>query len=642
MLSDEELAEARHKLAAGRIYATRLMPYFTTALMAMSPTERIGLGTFAVDERWRLYYDPLKCLEWSVKEITAAWLHEVGHLIRNHNARFKELEGYNHDHAIFNAACDAAINSDLREMSILLPNPELRYYAEPNPNFPKWKKGMTAEQMYFIGRGSSAGNSPEKDNDAGSAQDKQEDSQEKPDQSDPQNSPQDDSSRDGSESENELEDQSQDRSEESAESKEQDSEAKGPSAKNDSSDESSRSSENNDSTEDDENGDSDNPDNHPDDDSESAVAGDDDKSKSESDDEESSESKDGSQDNSPDEASDENGDGSSESENSDELGEGGDGGDKSSESSGTDDGDAEPEGDITLEDGEGSGDTYTEDGDTDGAGLSGSSGMPLPDCGSAVDGIQRDYEETNDNDGSIDKTSAESIKKDTARAILDYANSHPGTVPGSLVREAENILDPQVDWQDEFSALVRHIAASHSGYTNYSYQRPSRRSAGHSFIMPSMRNPPAPEIAIILDTSGSMDEKKELALGLAEMEEIINRSARNSVSQSIKIINCDSAAATVEVVRDLKDFEIIGGGGTDMRVGIKAAAEIKPKVDIIIVVTDGFTPWPIQIPEENPRAFYVALIVGRGEKRGDPKVPDWMKVITVNIPQKRKGYTIHR
>lgn len=638
MLTDEELAEARHKLAAGRIYATRQMPYFTTALMAMSPTERIGLGTFAVDERWRLYYDPLKCLEWSVKEITAAWLHEVGHLIRNHNARFKELEGYNHDHAIFNAACDAAINSDLREMSILLPNPELRYYAEPNPNFPKWKKGMTAEQMYFIGRGNSAGNASGKDAEADSTKDNQENSQEKPNESEPQNSPQKDPSQDPPESNNASENNPQDESAESVESKESDSESKESSAKDDSSDESS--SESSKSDENSENKDSD----HPDDDSESAGTEHEDESKNESGDEEPSESKDGSQDSSPDEATDEHGSG--DSENSDELGEDGEGSEKSSESSGSDDGDDESEGDITLEDGEGSGNTHTEDGDTggdpSGEVLSGESGMPLPDCGSAVDGIQRDYEETNDNDGSIDKTSAESIKKDTARAILDYANSHPGSVPGSLVREAENILDPQVDWQDEFSALVRHIAASHSGYTNYSYQRPSRRSAGHSFIMPSMRNPPAPEIAIILDTSGSMDEKKELALGLAEMEEIINRSARNSVSQSIKIINCDSAAATVEVVRDLKDFEIIGGGGTDMRVGIKAAAEIKPKVDIIIVVTDGFTPWPVQIPDENPRAFYVALIVGRGERRGEPKVPDWMKVITVNIPQKRKGYTIRR
>jgi hypothetical protein len=151
MLSDESRLEAQHKLAAGRILASRKMPYFTTALMAISPFEREGLGTFAVDKRWRMYYDPQKCLEYTVLEICAVWLHEVGHLIRSHSKRFAELEGFNHDPRIFNCAGDAAINSDLRDSDIILPNPEKRYYAESNPEFPEWERGMTAEEMYFIG-----------------------------------------------------------------------------------------------------------------------------------------------------------------------------------------------------------------------------------------------------------------------------------------------------------------------------------------------------------------------------------------------------------------------------------------------------------------------------------------------------------
>jgi len=604
MLSEEELVEARHKLAAGRILASRKMPYFTTALMAMSPHEREGLGTFAVDERWRMYYDPAKCLEWTVHEIAAVWLHEVGHVIRTHNERFKALEGYNHDPHLFNAAGDAAINSDLRETGILLPNPEVRYYAEPNPRFPTWKKGMTAEEMYFIGRGAGQGKPPEENGT-------------------PDKSATDDSETNESSSPSDSEDESID-----------------PFGDLNDTDE-----ENEDNTSD---SDTDNQDESNDESTDGNP------SESSSDDTE----QDNDEDLDTDSEGSDSGDSSSESEEENDEGEGSSGAGKDGESDQSEESDGDSEGgspsdeDAEEDSGQGSGsdasgDGEPTDGDTEGEGKGqGNSGPPLPDCGSAVDGEPRDYEETNDDDGSVDKTAAETLKKKTAEDILEYAKSNPGSVPGNLIREAENILDPQVDWRDEFAALTRHVAASHAGYTNYSYNRPSRRSSGSNFILPTMRNPPAPEIAIVLDTSGSMDEKRELALGLAEMEDIINRSARYAQSQSIKIINCDSQAATVEVVRDLKDFQIVGGGGTDMRVGIKAAAELKPRVDVIITVTDGFTPWPATIPEENQRAVYIALIVGaeqhaRSNSTRYSTVPEWMKVIEVNIPQKRKGYT-HR
>lgn len=602
MISDEARLEAQHKLAAGRILASRKMPYFTTALMAISPFEREGLGTFAVDKRWRMYYDPQKCIEYTVPEICAVWLHEVGHLIRSHSKRFSELEGFNHDPRLFNCAGDAAINSDLRDSDVILPNPERRYYAESNPEFPEWKQGMTAEEMYFIGW-RKQGNLPPDESPNGTS--------ENPEKQEKDNDP---------ESETNEADETTD---ESGDSDSNDTEADDANADDSNEDDSDDSSE--------QTGDNQNAD-----DTDSSEDETDESDADDSDTEGESENESLDQDSGEDADDDSSADSGQESDEAGQV-----------ESDGAPDGDSDGESSENDTDEESAaspsdetGDTSSSSPSTDESAADGEpAGKPtdsekMPDCGSAVDGEPRDYEEKDTDDGSVDESTEEFLKKKTAESIMDFEKSNPGSVPGGLLREAKDILDPQVDWQSEFAALIRHVSALHAGYADYSYQRPSRRSSGSAFIMPSMRQPPAPEITIILDTSGSMDESKELAMALGEMEEIVSRSARFSVSQSVRIINCDAADNVAVVVRDLKDFEIIGGGGTDMRVGIKAAAEMKPAADIIITITDGYTPWPSEIPYQNMKATYIALIVSKGKRK--PKAPpEWMKVIEVTIPPKR-------
>ena len=600
MISDEERLEAQHKLAAGRILASRKMPYFTTALMAISPFEREGLGTFTVDKRWRMYYDPQKCLEFTVSEICAVWLHEVGHLIRSHSKRFSELEGFNHDPRIFNCAGDAAINSDLRDSNIILPNPESRYYAEPNPEYPEWRKGMTAEEMYFIGW-RKQGNLPP-DESPGEANDSQDT---------------DGNGDDKPESESTNSEKSSDDTEKTSDTDDSESEESNDD-KQESSDESSGDSvddEDGTSPSDDESNADNDATGEPEDDSLDENLGDDiDGDATDDSTQESSES--GGQ------AEPEN-DGTDSDGSAPTAGEDGEGASED-----------DANGETKSSSSDNAGDTTEDSSDEASAGEPTPSSNEMPDCGSAVDGEPRDYEEKDTDDGSVDESTEDFIKRKTAESIMDFEKSNPGSVPGGLLREAQDILDPQVDWQSEFAALIRHVSALHAGYADYSYQRPSRRSSGSAFIMPSMRQPPAPEITIILDTSGSMDESKELAMALGEMEEIVNRSARFSASQSVRIINCDSADNVAVVVRDLKDFEIIGGGGTDMRVGIKAAAEMKPAADIIITITDGFTPWPEEIPYQNMKATYIALIVSRGKRKAKTP-PEWMKTIEVVIPEKR-------
>ncbi len=90
----EPLAAARLKLSkpdGGR-------PYLAAALWALQPCGLPGFaefmpGPFAVDDRWRLLFDPevVENGTLSVDELAGILYHEVSHLIRDHPARAKAL-----------------------------------------------------------------------------------------------------------------------------------------------------------------------------------------------------------------------------------------------------------------------------------------------------------------------------------------------------------------------------------------------------------------------------------------------------------------------------------------------------------------------------------------------------------------------
>jgi predicted metal-dependent peptidase len=256
----------------------------------------------------------------------------------------------------------------------------------------------------------------------------------------------------------------------------------------------------------------------------------------------------------------------------------------------------------------------------------------LPDCGSGAGGAKRDYElddnAENNNDGSVDDGRGNLIREQVAREIREHVKSR-GTVPGGWTRWADTILKPQVDWRKELRSVVRRTCATVAGMKDYTYSRPSRRTgAVANVVLPAMRAPRPPQVACVVDTSGSVSDKM-LGQAIGDMGALLKQIA-SSGGDDIKLIACDAAAAEMKSVRDMKNLTALdGGGGTDMRVGMEAAAEINPKVDLVVVFTDGETPWPEVPPTANPRAKYVAVLLA-GDTSGYYEVPDWMHKIVVD------------
>jgi predicted metal-dependent peptidase len=248
------------------------------------------------------------------------------------------------------------------------------------------------------------------------------------------------------------------------------------------------------------------------------------------------------------------------------------------------------------------------------------------DCGSGA-GSRHDrwWELPQDDgrDGSVDEGRGDLIAHDAARQVAAHARqSGRGAVPAGFQRWAQQVLDPVVDWRAQLRSLVSNRCAAIAGRRDYTYQRPSRRTAPRGLILPSMRDPAPPSGAVVLDTSGSMSHE-ELAQGVAEIAGILKQVSRGR--SQLQVIACDAAAAQARAIHSASDVALIGGGGTDMRVGIDAAAELRPRVDFVVIFTDGDTPWPEAPPEQNPSARYIAVL--SDGPRGD--VPQWMRTVVV-------------
>lgn len=148
--------------------------------------------------------------------------------------------------------------------------------------------------------------------------------------------------------------------------------------------------------------------------------------------------------------------------------------------------------------------------------------------------------------------------------------------------------------------------------------------AGSQAILPAMRQPAPPRVACILDTSGSI-EGTQLRDFLAEVAGITQASG---IAGGVSVICCDAQAYPTQRVRnpsDATEIRLEGGGGTDMGAGITAAAALRPTPHIIVVFTDGYTPWPAK----PPRGIDTTIVV-LTDDHARTDVPTWCRTITLN------------
>ncbi|MFF3438397.1 VWA-like domain-containing protein [Streptosporangium sp. NPDC002721] len=247
------------------------------------------------------------------------------------------------------------------------------------------------------------------------------------------------------------------------------------------------------------------------------------------------------------------------------------------------------------------------------------------DCGGAADGRERPYEDGGSGEG-LTRLDRELLERSIAAGIQDRAGAR-GEVPAGWRRWAGERVRPSVNWRARLGALIRRGAGTAAGRTDFGYRRPSRRAGAYAEIVPPSMVRAVPDTALVIDTSGSVTGDVLDRL-LDEVGGVVDGVA--GPDRRLRAICCDVRPHPVQVVRRAGDIDLVGGGGTDMRAGIAAAMALRPRPGLVVVLTDGETPWP----ERRPPAYMVVCLVGDGGH-----APDWAAVVRVPADAPRRVTT---
>ncbi|SEG28503.1 Predicted metal-dependent peptidase [Actinacidiphila yanglinensis] len=250
------------------------------------------------------------------------------------------------------------------------------------------------------------------------------------------------------------------------------------------------------------------------------------------------------------------------------------------------------------------------------------------ECGSGADGLDRDWEWGPDGADGLSTQERDAVRFRVAQGI----NGRPGSASRGWRRWAEEAFHPPQPWRQLLGAAIRSAVSGGGAGEDYTYGRPSRRSAGvPGAVLPSLRRRP-PRVCIVIDTSGSVSDAE---LGSALLEVTAISRAVGGRRDLVTVVPCDAVAQLAHPLCRSEGIPLTGGGGTDLRSGFARALRTRPGPDVIVVLTDGYTRWPAARP---PCRTVVGLFprlppTGSWDEDDPAYIPDrppeWARTVTL-------------
>lgn len=182
-----------------------------------------------------------------------------------------------------------------------------------------------------------------------------------------------------------------------------------------------------------------------------------------------------------------------------------------------------------------------------------------------------------------EKSEIEATTKIDVAGAAKIAKSR-GQCHGALARMVEEMLSTKTPW---YEILSRYFAGLTS--QKQSWSRPNRRFSAVDMYLPSLDSEVSlGEVVVGIDTSGSISDKELQYFG-GHLNTILEQCHPSKVH----VVYCDSQVSQVDEFEP-DDYPIKlkchGGGGTDMTKIVHWVEDQDIEPDVIVILTDGFTP----------------------------------------------------
>jgi len=207
-------------------------------------------------------------------------------------------------------------------------------------------------------------------------------------------------------------------------------------------------------------------------------------------------------------------------------------------------------------------------------------------------GQGQDGEETKDSNGNKVSKGKPKYSKDELRKIKDEIKENmissaqsagAGNVPAGVERLIKELTEPKMNWRQLLRQQIQSTVRN-----DYTFMRPSRKGWHTGAVLPGMNFDETIDLCIALDMSGSIYDTTARDF-LSEVKGIMDEYKDYNIKLwcfDTRVYNEDQFSA--DDGRDILDYNIAGGGGTDFMANWEYMKEhdIVPKK--FIMFTDGY------------------------------------------------------
>ena len=166
-----------------------------------------------------------------------------------------------------------------------------------------------------------------------------------------------------------------------------------------------------------------------------------------------------------------------------------------------------------------------------------------------------------------------------------------GTIPGSLTRHLDAMLNPKLPWNRILAKFLFSLNKN-----DYSWRKPNRRFISQGIIMPSLYSEGVGRIDFAIDTSGSVSVH-DFNTFMSEIGYVFKAFAPKEIGimQFDHILQGNDKCCSVQ---DFLKIEFKGGGGTRIEPVIEAFKANDAKA--LIILTDGYLHQSVDLDPKKP------------------------------------------